>query len=170
MTVLEVLPAIIHVNAQGNVFRGHVDEFLRIAEPERGIVIPVSRKSIDHVLGSCKKGCIVLLPAFVSFVDAEAIDIVPNRFLRALGVVFLLRSCTKTEVSHEECSTCNHLQKEYACYLGFLAGRIRQSTANHQTGAFPVGYLGFRARISPFWCTFLGGPQCRNDIARKETR
>ena len=91
MTVLEVLPAIIHVNAQGNVFRGHVDEFLRIAEPERGIVIPVSRK-----------GCIVLLPAFVSFVDAEAIDIVPNRFLRALGVVFLLRSCTKTEVSHRE--------------------------------------------------------------------
>lgn len=96
MTVLEVLPAIIHVNAQGNVFRGHVDEFLRIAEPERGIVIPVSRKSINHVLGSCKEGCIVLLPAFVSFVDAEAIDIVPNRFLRALGVVFLLRSCTKT--------------------------------------------------------------------------
>ena len=102
MTVLEVLPAIIHVNAQGNVFRGHVDEFLRIAEPGRGIVIPVSRKSVDHVLGSCKEGCIVLLPAFVSFVDAEAIDIVPNRFLRALGVVFLLRSCTKTEVSHRE--------------------------------------------------------------------
>ena len=96
MTVLEVLPAIIHVNAQGNVFRGHVDEFLRIAEPERGIVIPVSSKSVNHVLGSCKEGCIVLLPAFVSFVDAEAIDIIPNRFLRALGVVFLLRSCTKT--------------------------------------------------------------------------
>lgn len=102
MTVWEVLPAIIHVNAQGNVFRGHVDEFLRIAEPERGIVISVSRKSVDHVLGSCKEGCIVLLPAFVSFVDAEAIDIVPNRFLRALGVVFLLRRCTKTEVSHRE--------------------------------------------------------------------
>ena len=96
MTVLEVLPAIIHVNAQGNVFRGHVDEFLRIAEPEREIVIPVSRESVDHVLGSCKEGCIVLLPAFVSFVDAEAIDIVPNRFLRALGVFFPLRSCTKT--------------------------------------------------------------------------
>lgn len=102
MAVLEVLPAIIHVNAQGNVFRGHVDKFLRIAEPGRGIVIPVSRKSVNHVLGSCKEGCIVLLPAFVSFVDAEAIDIVPNRFLRALGVVFLLRSCTKTEVSHRE--------------------------------------------------------------------
>ena len=62
---------------------------------------------------------------------------------------------TKTEVSHGECSAYDRFQRGQAYYLGFPVEAIKQFAANHQTETFPVGYLGFRARIFPFCCTFL---------------
>lgn len=115
------------------------------------------RARLHHVLPSPRMRALKGMWRSVAAGEGEGLDVAT--LLGAIGAAIREEFGTKTEVSHDGGFISSFLRSIAGCFS--VAGRIPRSAhrpirGRPTTRGFPVGYLGFRAKICLGGCTFSG--------------